>query len=125
MQLRDGRPFRGLKVLDDLNRKGLGIALNVSMPALLVVRILDHVIEWRVTPNVVRGEKGPKIDFSDLPKPLVETWDVCIGYIQLGDLQQTVHRALQSKATQRMVAPEHLRNSRGATRSGRKMFLDL
>ena len=49
-QLADGRRFRTLNVLDDFNREGLGIEVDISLPALRVVRTLERIIEWRGKP---------------------------------------------------------------------------
>lgn len=42
-QLADGRSFRALNVLDDFNREGLGIEVDLSLPAARVVRALDPI----------------------------------------------------------------------------------
>jgi putative transposase len=46
-QLADGRSIRTLNVLDDLNREGLCIEEDFSLPAVRVVRSLNQIIEWR------------------------------------------------------------------------------
>ncbi len=46
-QLADGRSFRTLNIIDDHNREGLAIEVDVSFPALRVVRALNRFIEWR------------------------------------------------------------------------------
>ena len=51
-RLGDGRAFRLLNVLDDFNREGLGIEVDVSLPAERVIRSLDRIIEWRGKPGV-------------------------------------------------------------------------
>ena len=53
-QLADGRKFRTLNVLEDYNREGLGIEVDVSLPALRVVRSLNQIIEWRGVPQIIR-----------------------------------------------------------------------
>lgn len=45
------RQFRMLKVLDDVNREGLGIEIGFSLPAESVVRALNQITEWRGTPG--------------------------------------------------------------------------
>jgi len=52
--LRDGRTFRTFNVIDDYNREGLGIEVDLSLPALRVIRALDRIIEWRGKPKVLR-----------------------------------------------------------------------
>jgi len=46
-QLSDGRSFRLFNVLDDFNREGLGIEVDLSLPSARVIRALDQIIEWR------------------------------------------------------------------------------
>jgi putative transposase len=58
--LRDGRSFRLFNVLDDVNRQGLGIEADLSLPSLRVIRSLEQVIEWRGKPKVIRCDNGPK-----------------------------------------------------------------
>lgn len=50
-QLADGRSFRLLNVIDDFNRQGLGIEVDLSLPAGRVIRALDQIIEWRGQPE--------------------------------------------------------------------------
>jgi putative transposase len=52
--LEDARAFRLLNVLDDFNRKGLGIEADFSLPAERVTRTLDQIIEWRGCPQAIR-----------------------------------------------------------------------
>lgn len=44
-RLGDGRAFRLLNVLDDFNREGLGIEVDLSLPVERVIRSLDRIIE--------------------------------------------------------------------------------
>jgi putative transposase len=44
-QLANGRTIRLFNVIDDFNRKGLGIDVDFSLPALRVIRSLDQIIE--------------------------------------------------------------------------------
>lgn len=59
-QLADGRSYRLLNVIDDVNREGLAMEVHLSLPAGRVVRALEHVIEWRGQPAVIRCDNGPK-----------------------------------------------------------------
>ena len=49
-QLADGRSIRTLNVLDDINREGLIIEADFSLPAERVMRSLNRIIEWRGKP---------------------------------------------------------------------------
>jgi putative transposase len=57
-RLADGRQFRLLNVLDDLNREGLGNEVDFSLPAERVVRSLDQIIEWRGKPQAIRVDNA-------------------------------------------------------------------
>ena len=59
-QLADGRTFRTLNVIDDFNREGLAIEVDLSLPALRVIRTLDRIIEWRGAPINIRVDNGPE-----------------------------------------------------------------
>ena len=59
-QLTDGRSFRLLNVLDDFNRQGLGIDVDLSLPAARVIRALEQIILWRGKPQRIRCDNGPE-----------------------------------------------------------------
>jgi len=42
-ELSDGRSFRTFNVIDDFNREGLAVEVDISLPALRVIRALDQV----------------------------------------------------------------------------------
>ena len=52
--LTDGRSFRTFNVLDDYNREGLGIEVDLSLPSVRVIRALEQIIEWRGKPAAIR-----------------------------------------------------------------------
>ncbi|AGI68237.1 putative IS3-family transposase [Octadecabacter antarcticus 307] len=53
-QLADGRSIRTLNVLDNFNREGLCIDVDVSLPAERVVRSLNQIIDRRGKPQTIR-----------------------------------------------------------------------
>ena len=57
-QLSDGRSFRLFNVLDDYNREGLGIEVDLSLPSSRVIRSLEQIIEWRGTQLRSSGGDG-------------------------------------------------------------------
>lgn len=57
-QLSDGRRYRLLNVIDDFNREGLGIEVDISLPTERVIRALDQIIEWRGKPHSIRCDNG-------------------------------------------------------------------
>ena len=58
-QLSDGHSFRTFNVIDDFNREDLAVEVDISLPALRVIRALDQVIEWRGKPKAIRYEQLP------------------------------------------------------------------
>lgn len=47
----DGRKLRTFNVIDDYNREGLAIDVDLSLPSARVVRSLDQIIQWRGKPT--------------------------------------------------------------------------
>lgn len=58
--LSDGRSLRTFNVVDDYNREGLGIEVDLSMPSLRVIRTLERIMEWRGKPAALRCDNGPE-----------------------------------------------------------------
>lgn len=89
-QLADGQSFRTLNVLDDFNREGLGIEVDVSLPAMRVMRSLNQIIEWRGKPETIRVDNGPEY-VSGLLMQWAEKRGIAIEYIQPGKPQQNAY----------------------------------
>jgi len=49
-----------LNVLDDFNRQGLAMEVDLSLSATRVIRILEQIIEWRGKPVSIRCDNGPE-----------------------------------------------------------------
>lgn len=58
--LANGRKFRTFNVIDDYNREGLGIEVDLSLPTLRVIRALENIIQWRGKPDCIRCDNGPE-----------------------------------------------------------------
>lgn len=58
--LSDGRHLRTFNVIDDYNREGLAIDIDLSLPSTRVIRSLNQVIEWRGKPAAIRMDNGPE-----------------------------------------------------------------
>lgn len=56
--LTDGRTIRTFNVIDDYNREGLVIDVDLSLPSARVIRSLEQVIEWRGKPAAIRCDNG-------------------------------------------------------------------
>lgn len=81
-QLTDGRSFRLFNVLDDYNREGLGIEVDLSLPSARVIRSLEQIIEWRGKPQ---------------QNAYVERYNRTVRYDWLGqDLFESIHQVQES-----------------------------
>lgn len=91
-QLSDGRSFRLFNVLDDFNREGLGIEVDLSLPSARVIRALEQIIAWRGKPVAIRCDNGPEYIGGALL-----TWaqqqGIRIEHIQPGKPQQNAYVA--------------------------------
>lgn len=89
-QLGDGRRYRLFNIIDDCNREGLAIEVDLSLPAERVVRTLDRLIEWRGKPIRIRCDNGPEYISATLAK-----WSASNGiellFIQPGNPQQNAY----------------------------------
>lgn len=89
-QLADGRSFRLFNVLDDFNREGLAIEVDLSLPSARVIRALEQIIQWRGYPQVIRCDNGPEYISGDLVK-WAQKRRIRIEYIQPGKPQQNAY----------------------------------
>lgn len=58
--LQNGVRYRSLNIIDDHNREGLAITMNVSLCSRHVIRELDNLIAWRGSPQCIRVDNGPE-----------------------------------------------------------------
>ena len=89
-QLSDGRAFRTFNVIDDFNREGLAAEVDISLPALRVIRALDQVIEWRGKPKAIRCDNGPEY-ISHALAEWAEKHHIKLMFIQPGNPQQNAY----------------------------------
>ena len=59
-QLTSGKTLRTFNVIDDYNREGPRIEVDLSLPSARVIRALDQIIEWRGKPAALRCDNGPE-----------------------------------------------------------------
>ena len=55
-----GRRFRALSIVDAYSRKCLSVEVDTSLPGERVVRVLEHLREWRGLPQVIQVDNGPE-----------------------------------------------------------------
>ena len=89
-QLKDGRSFRTFNVIDDYNLECPGIEVDLSLPALRVIRTLERIIEWRGKPKTIRYDNGPEY-ISQKVVDQAKAQDIKRQYIQPGNPQQNAY----------------------------------
>ena len=88
--LTDGRALRTFNVIDDYNREGLGIEVDLSLPSERVIRSLEQIIEWRGKPSAIRCDNGPEY----IAQALIDwanTLKITLLYIQPGKPTQNAY----------------------------------
>lgn len=89
-RLGDGRQFRLLNVLDDFNREGPGIEVDISLPVERVIRSLGRITERRGKPGTTRVDNGPKYIGGKLMEWAAKR-EIIIQHIQSGQPQQNAN----------------------------------
>lgn len=89
-QLGDGRSYLLFNIIDDCNREGLAIEVDLSLPAERVIRTLDRLIEWRGKPCRIRCDNGPEYISGALGKWSADN-EVELLFIQPGNPQQNAY----------------------------------
>jgi len=88
--LNDGRAIRTFNVIDDFNREGLGIDVDLSLPSARVIRSLEQIIEWRGKPLAIRCDNGPEY-ISKTLKDWTIKQQITLLYIQPGKPTQNAY----------------------------------
>ena len=88
--LSDGRTLRTFNVLDDYNREGLGIDVDLSLPSSRVIRALEQIIEWRGKPSAIRCDNGPEY-IAQLLIDWANDQQITLLYIQPGKPTQNAY----------------------------------
>jgi putative transposase len=77
-------------VIDDFNREGLAMEIDLSLPAGRVIRTLEQVIEWRGRPAAIRCDNGPEYISAALLNWAAQQ-GIRIEHIQPGKPQQNAY----------------------------------
>ena len=105
--LADGRVFRTLNVIDDHNREGLGIEVDLSLPSERVIRTLERIIEWRGKPLAFRCDNGPEY-ISQKLKDWAKDRGIDLQYIQPGKPAQNAYIERFNRTVRQEWLDEHL-----------------
>jgi putative transposase len=88
--LTDGRLLRTFNVLDNYNREGLCIEVDLSLPGARVIRSLEQIIEWRGKPDAIRLDN--RLEY--IAKSLIDRANgqqITLFYIQPGKPTQNTY----------------------------------
>lgn len=85
--LMNGRKFRTLNILDDFSRKAVGIEVNFSFPAPLVIEALQRAIHEYGKPEKIRTDNGPEF-LSSCFTDWCKNQNISLQYIQPGKPMQ-------------------------------------
>ncbi len=88
--LSDGRSIRTFNVIDDFNREGLGVDVDLSLPSSRVIRSLEQIIEWRGKPLALRCDNGPEY-ISQTLKDWTIKQQITLLYTQPGKPTQNAY----------------------------------
>lgn len=95
-QLESGKNYRLLNVIDDFNREGLGIEVDLSLPSQRVIRALEQIIEWRGKPKMIRSDNGLEYITNEL-KHWLEQQPIEHQFIEPGKPQQNAYGCIIMK----------------------------
>ncbi len=108
--LSNGRAIRILNILDEFNREALWIAVDTSLPAARVTRILDMLASWRGYPQQLRLDNGPEM----ISRKMAE-WSqehaVQLAFIQPGKPAQNAYIERFNRTLREEVLDAHLFHS--------------
>lgn len=88
--LSSGRAFRTLNIIDDFNREVLWIEIDLSLPALRTVRVLEMIASWRGYPKQIRMDNGPEL-ISQNMSDWAEAHGVELAFIEPGKPAQNAY----------------------------------
>ena len=75
--------FRTFNVVDDFNREALAIEVDLNLPSMRVIRVLERTAAWRGYPDKLRMDNGPEFIAAAMAE-WAEDHDVELEFIQPG-----------------------------------------
>ena len=71
-ELANGRRIKNLTIVDDCSKEAIGIVADTSIPAVYVIRVLEHIKQVRSLPKVIRTDNGPEFAGRVMQKWIAE-----------------------------------------------------
>lgn len=109
-RLADDRSFRTFNVIDDYNREGLVIEVDLSLPSARVIRALERIMEWRGRPKAIRCDNGQEYISGQLME-WADKQDIRLHYIQPGKPAQNAYVERFNRALRHEWLDQHLLES--------------
>ena len=88
--LYDGRRFRTLNVIDEANREALAIQVAQSLPASMLIRTMDRLVDWYGAPESIRMDNGPEMTSHDFVE-WAQRKGIALNYIEPGEPNQNAY----------------------------------
>jgi putative transposase len=88
--LYDGRGFRTLNVIDGANREALAIKVAQSLPASMLIRTMDRLVDWFGAPLSIRMDNGPEMASHEFVE-WAQRKGIALKYIEPGEPNQNAY----------------------------------
>ncbi len=88
--LYDGRRFRTLNVIDEANREALAIQVAQSLPASMLIRTMDRLVDWYGAPKSIRMDNGPEMTSREFVA-WAQRRGIALNYIEPGEPNQNAY----------------------------------
>jgi putative transposase len=108
--LYSGQHFRTFNVIDDYNREILAIEIDMSLPALRIIRVLDRIAAYRGYPKRLRQDNWPEFICYVLELWL-EQHGVKLDFIKPGKPTQNAYIERFNRTYRNEVLDRYLFNS--------------
>jgi putative transposase len=90
VSLQSDKKFRTFNVIDDFNREGLAIEIDISLPTVRLIRVLDRIAKERGYPASIRCDNGPELR-SDAMVAWAKNHEVNLMFIKPGKPTQNAY----------------------------------
>ncbi|MEJ6008288.1 integrase core domain-containing protein, partial [Paucibacter sp. AS339] len=81
---------RTLNVIDEANREALAIQVAQSLPASMLIRTMDRLVDWYGAPQSIRMDNGPEMTSHDFVE-WAQRKGIALNYIEPGEPNQNAY----------------------------------
>jgi putative transposase len=108
--LYDGRRFRTLNVIDEANREALAIQVAQSLPASMLIRTMDRLVDWYGAPKSIRMDNGPEMTSREFVA-WAQRRGIALNHIEPGEPNQNAYVERSNRTFRTEVLDAWLFNS--------------